>query len=80
MKKTGQQAIVIFAAGILIQIPAIILAKIKGSTAETGGFLEIFAVPIYSAILWFLVKWPVTAIGKWLGVGIHRFKLRIDER
>ena len=80
LKKTGQQAAVIFTAGILIQILAIILMKLKVSGAATTGFLEIISVCIYSAILWFLVKLPVKTIGKWLGVGVHRFGLRTEGR
>ena len=72
LKYTRQQAMTIFVAGILTYLLAIILVKLKLSSA-TGDLFRAFAVSVYSAILWFLLKWPVTTAGKWLGVGVHRF-------
>jgi len=79
MKKTSQQAFAIFVTGILIQLFAIILMKIKVSNAAVPDFFETVATSAYSAILWFLVKLPVKATGKWLGVGVHRFGLKPNE-
>jgi rod shape-determining protein MreD len=72
LKHTRQQAMTIFVAGILTYLLAIILVKLKLSSA-TGDLFRAFAASAYSAILWFLLKWPVTTAGKWLGVGAHRF-------
>ncbi|MFA5292809.1 MAG: rod shape-determining protein MreD [Phycisphaerae bacterium] len=80
VKKTSQQAITIFATGILTYLIAAILTKLKVSTADTGGLFEVFASSIYSAIFWFLIKWPVTTTGKWLGIGVHRFGISTEER
>lgn len=80
MKTTRQQAMAVFAAGILAETIALILMEFKASELMKTGTFEVFAVAVYSAILWFLVKWPVTKIGKWVGVGIHRFGLRADGR
>jgi rod shape-determining protein MreD len=79
LKQTRQQALTIFAAGILTYLLAIILVKLKLSSA-TGDFPRAIIASIYSAILWFLLKWPVTTAGKWLGVGIHRFGKLPQER
>lgn len=80
LKKTGQQAVAIFVTGILIQLLAIILMKFKVSNVTTAGFFGTIAISIYSAILWFLIRLPVKAIGKWLGVGVYRFGIRTEER
>ena len=79
LKYTRQQAMTIFVAGILTYLLAIILVKLKLSSA-TGDLFRAFAVSVYSAILWFLLKWPVTTAGKWLGVGVHRFGKKPEER
>jgi rod shape-determining protein MreD len=76
LKTTRQQAMTIFITGILTEAVALILTELKASELIKTGALEIFAVAVYSAILWFLVKWLVSAAGKWLGVGVHRFGLR----
>jgi len=79
LKQTHQQAVTIFVMGILTYTLAAILTKFKVPSAAASMF-KIFAVSIYSAILWFLVKWPVRTTGKWLGVGVHRFGIRPEER
>lgn len=80
LKKTGQQAMTVFVTGILTESVVLILTGLKAAGLAKAGVFEIFAVSGYSAILWFLIKWPVTKIGKWLGVGVHRFGLRADGR
>ena len=79
LKQTRQQAVTIFVMGILTYTLAAILIKFKIPSAAASMF-KIFAVSIYSAILWFLVKWLVRAAGKWLGVGVHRFGTKPEER
>jgi rod shape-determining protein MreD len=80
LKKTGQQAFAIFVTGLLIQLLAVLLMKLKVSNVTNAGFFIVFATSMYSAILWFLLKIPVGALGKWLGVGVHRFGIRMEER
>jgi len=80
LKSTGQQAMAILAAAILTGTIALLLTQMKASELIKTGLFEIFAVGLYSAILWFLIKWPVVKIGKWLGVGAHRFGLKADGR
>lgn len=79
LKQTHQQAVTIFVMGILTYTIGSILMKFKVPSAAAGMF-KIFAVSIYSAILWFLIKWFVRATGKWLGVGVHRFGIKPEER
>ncbi|MEN6387214.1 MAG: rod shape-determining protein MreD [Phycisphaerales bacterium] len=80
LKKTGQQAFAIFITGLVVQLVAVILMKMKISTVTNAGFFIVFATSMYSAILWFLLKIPVVTLGKWLGVGVHRFGVRMEER
>jgi rod shape-determining protein MreD len=80
LKTTRQQAMAVFVTGILAETVALFLIQLKASELIKTGALEIFAASAYSAILWFLIKWLVGAAGKWLGVGVHRFGTRIDER
>lgn len=79
LKQTRQQAATIFVMGILTYILASILIKFKVSSAAAAPF-KIFAVSMYTAILWFLVKWLVGTLGKWTGVGVHRFGVKAEER
>jgi rod shape-determining protein MreD len=76
LKKTGQQAMTIFVTGILTETVALILTGLKASGLARAGWFEIVAVAIYSAILWFLIKWLVGKTGKWAGVGVHRFGVK----
>ncbi len=78
LKHTRQQSLTIFVAGILTYLIAIVLVKLKVSSA-TGELFRAFAVSIYSAILWFLIRWPVITAGKWIGVGAHRFGKKPEE-
>ncbi len=80
LKKTAQQAFAIFITGIIIPLIAVILTKLKVSNVTNIGFSMALATSIYSAILWFLLKLPVQALGKWLGVGVYRFGTRMEER
>ncbi len=80
LKTTGQQAMTVFITGILTEAVALILTQLKASELVRTGVFEFFAVAVYSAILWFLIKWPVTKVGKWLGVGVHRFGTKAGER
>ena len=80
LKTTRQQAAAVFITGIAAEIIALVLTQIKAPEMAKTGLLEITAVAAYSAILWFLIKWPVIKIGKWLGVGAHRFGLKTDGR
>jgi rod shape-determining protein MreD len=80
LKTTRQQALTIFITGILTEAVALVLAGLKAPGLAKTGVFEVVAVATYSAILWFLIKWLVGAAGKWLGVGVHRFGTRIDER
>jgi rod shape-determining protein MreD len=76
LKKTNQQAMAIFAAGIFIELIAVLLTGIKASGLARADGIEIFAVAAYSAILWFMLKWPITAMGKWTGAGVFHFGAR----
>lgn len=76
LKKTNQQAIAIFAAGIFVELIAVLLTGFKAAGLAKADGMEIFAVAAYSAILWFMVKWPLTAAGKWTGAGIFHFGAR----
>lgn len=80
LKKTNQQALTIFVTGLLAEFAAVLLTGLKASGLAKAGAFEIFAVSAYSAILWFMIKWPVMAIGKWIGVGIFHFGARTNER
>ncbi len=79
LKQTRQQAAAIFVMGILTYILASMLIKFKVPSAAASMF-KIFTVSIYSAILWFLVKWLVKAMGKWVGAGVFRFGAKPQER
>lgn len=76
MKKTNQQAMAIFAAGIFIELIAVMLTGLKAAGLAKADGMEIFAVAAYSAILWFMIKWPITAAGKWTGAGVFHFGAR----
>ncbi|MHB0945731.1 MAG: rod shape-determining protein MreD [Sedimentisphaerales bacterium] len=76
MKKTGQQAAAIFVAGIFVELIAVLLTGFKASGLAKADGMEIFAVAVYSAILWFMLKWPLTAAGKWTGAGVFHFGAR----
>lgn len=80
LKSTGQQAIAILVSGILSEVIAMLFIHLKASDMLKAGFSEVFAVSLYSAILWFLLKWPVKTVGKWTGVGVHRFGANINQR
>ncbi|MDD5135195.1 MAG: rod shape-determining protein MreD, partial [Phycisphaerae bacterium] len=80
LKKTNQQALTIFITGILAESAAMLLMDLKASGLSKAGVFEIFAVSVYSAILWFMIKWPVVTIGKWIGVGVFRFGARTSGR
>jgi rod shape-determining protein MreD len=80
LKKTAQQAFAILVTGLVTQLIAVILMKFKISTVTNAGFFITFAMSMYSGILWFLLKVPVQGLGKWLGVGVHRFGMRMEER
>jgi rod shape-determining protein MreD len=80
LKTTRQQAMAVFVTGILAEAVALFLTQLKASELIRTGALEVFAASAYSAILWFLIKWPVVTIGKWVGVGVHRFGLKTDGR
>lgn len=80
LKSTRQQATAVFVTGILTQMIALMLMQFKAPELIKTRVFEVFAVSAYSAILWFLIKWPVTKVGKWLGVGVHRFTARVSER
>jgi rod shape-determining protein MreD len=80
LKNTRQQAMAVFITAVLTETVALMLAQFKAPELTKTGAFEIFAASAYSAILWFLIKWPVTKVGKWLGVGVHRFTAKIDER
>jgi rod shape-determining protein MreD len=80
LKKTGQQAFAIFIAGLFIQLLAVILMKMKIDNVTNAGFFIVFATSMYSGILWFLLKIPVQTFGRWIGVGVHRFGIRMEER
>ena len=80
LKKTNQQALTIFTAGFLIEALAVLLTGLKASGLAKAGAFEIFAVAGYSAILWFIIKWPVTAAGKWTGAGNLHFGARTGIR
>jgi rod shape-determining protein MreD len=80
LKKTGQQALAIFITGFLAESIAVLLIGLKASGLAKAGVFEIFAVSAYSAILWFMIKWPVITIGKWAGVGVFRFGSRTGGR
>ena len=80
LKSTGQQAMAVFVAGILAETVALLFMHLKAAELIKTGLPEIFAAALYSAILWFLIKWPVMALGKWLGVGAHRFGIKAGQR
>jgi rod shape-determining protein MreD len=80
LKNTRQQALTIFVTGILAQAVALMFTELKAPELAKAGVFEIFAVAAYSAILWFLIKWLVSTMGKWAGVGVHRFGARTDRR
>jgi rod shape-determining protein MreD len=80
LKSTRQQAAAIFITGILTEIVVLILTRLKAPELTSTGALEIFAAAAYSAILWFLIKWPTVAVGKWMGAGVHRFTVQAGQR
>lgn len=79
LKKTSQQAFAILLTGVAVYLFALILMKMKATNAAMG-FSAAFLTSLYSAILWFLLKVPVQTLGKWMGIGIHRFGSRMAER
>ena len=76
LKKTNQQAAAIFAAGIFVELIAVLLTGLKAAGLAKMDGMEIFAIAAYSAILWFMIKLPITAMGKWTGAGIFHFGAR----
>jgi rod shape-determining protein MreD len=80
LKNTRQQALTIFITGILTEVVALMLTGLKASGLAKTGIFEIIAVAVYSAVIWFLIKWFVGTTGKWLGVGVHRFGTRTSGR
>jgi len=80
LKSTRQQALTIFITGILTEAVALMLTGLKASGLAKAGVFEIIAIAVYSAIMWFLIKWLVSTTGKWLGIGVHRFGVRTGGR
>jgi len=80
LKKTNQQALTIFVTGFLAESAAVLLTGLKASGLSKAGVFEIFTVAAYSAILWFMVKWPITTVGKWTGAGVFHFGARTSGR
>jgi rod shape-determining protein MreD len=80
LKSTRQQALTIFITGVLTEAVALMLTGLKVSGLAKAGAREIIAVAVYSAIIWFLIKWFISMTGKWLGVGVHRFGIRTSGR
>ena len=80
LKKTNQQALTIFITGLLAGSMAVLLTGLKASGLAKAGVFELFAVTAYSAILWFMIKWPVITVGRWIGVGVFHFGARTSGR
>jgi rod shape-determining protein MreD len=76
LKKNPHQAIIIFVMGILAGGIAKFLALLKIQSGFGYSFWHLAGTALYSALLWFLIKWAVQAIGKWVGAGRSRLALR----
>ena len=75
LKKTPHQAIIIFFIGLLAAGSAKFLALFKIQSRFGYSFWHLAGTALYSALLWFLIKWAVQAIGKWVGAGRSRLAL-----
>ena len=72
LKKMRHQATAIFVVGILIGILGRLLSIFKGQSVSSINFTAISGTALYSALIWFLVCWFVSLVGRWLNIGNHR--------
>ena len=76
LKQTLHQAIIIFFMGLLVAGVAKLLALFKIQSGLGYSFWHLAGTALYSALLWFLIKWVVQTIGKWAGTGRGRLAHR----
>lgn len=76
LKRTLHQAIIIFVVGFLAGAIAQLLALFKIQAGPSFSFWHLIGTALYSALAWFLVKWVVEGLGRWIGVGKNRLALR----
>lgn len=76
LRQTLHQAIIIFVIGFLAGIIAQLLALFKIQSGLSYGFWYLIGTALYSALVWFLVKWIVEGLGGWVGLGKNRLALR----
>lgn len=69
LKQTIYQAIMIFIIGLLAAIISHLLTMFKIPSALSYNFRYLVGAAIYSALLWFIVKWLVYGLGSWAGAG-----------
>ena len=70
------QAMIIFVVGLLSGVISQLLTLFKTQSGLGYGFGYVAGAALYSAMLWFIVKWVVQAIGKWVGADRTRQSLR----
>lgn len=72
LRRTLHQAIIIFVVGLTAGTIAKLLALFKIQSGDSYGFWYLAGTALYSALVWFLVKWLVEGIGRWVGLGGNR--------
>ena len=75
LRRTLHQAIIILVVGFLAGIIAQLLALFKVPAGLSYGFWLLTGTALYSALAWFLVKWVVDGLGRWIGVGKNRLAI-----
>jgi len=73
LNKTQHQAGAIFLTGIATGAVARFFAGFTGDAESLGSLTIIIVTAMYSAIIYFLIKWFLALTVRWLGVGVHRF-------
>ena len=72
VERSMHQAIIIFIVGILAAGIAHYMTMFKVQSALPYSFGRLVAMALYSALLWFVVKWAVYGVGKWVGAAKKR--------
>ena len=79
LRKTRDQAAAILLVSIITAVLARFFALFKDQNMPPNSVFVLIAVAVYSAILWFLIRWFVVAAGKWMGIGVHRFGAGVNR-
>lgn len=72
LRRTLHQAIIIFVVGFLAGVIAQLLALFKIQSGLSYSFWYLTGTALYSALVWFPLKWVIDRLGRWAGLGKNR--------